>query len=182
MTAFRASFGKQSEAHRSGDAAALAEAPRFNRREPGETSADETGWWASTSARLRMRGFAPSHGGTSTTDGCTHNEKHTCAHTPEDLPGHSAISSPRALWYSWRKWSGIAGVSYFSAVNRQVFSSSSPDCVRHLTRDHLEDMDRSSVWWPGQQQELSSYLKEPTCRRRKGLVCRGQLRARIVML
>lgn len=117
----------------------LAEGWGFNRREPGRRGLDEREWWASTSAWLRMRGFTPSRSGISTTD--RHTQWDT--YTSEALPSHSAICSPRVLWYSWRKWSGIAGVSYFSAVSWQVFSSSSPACVRCLTQDHLEDMDRS---------------------------------------
>lgn len=121
----------------------LAEARGFNRREPARRGLDEREWWASTSAWLRMRGFTPSRSGTSTADRHTRTQWDT--YTPEALPSHSAIGSPRVLWYSWRKWSGVAGVSYFSAVSWQVFSSSSPACARCLTRAHSEDMDRSSA-------------------------------------
>lgn len=149
----------------------------FNRREPRRRGLDEREWWASTSAWLRMRGFTPLRSGTSTTVRHTHNETRI---TPETLPSRSAISSPRVLWYSWRKWSAIAGVSCFSAVNSQVFSSSSSACAQCLTRDHLGDMVRSSADGRVSKKGLS---QKPTWEWSKGppgCLCRGPLRGWII--
>lgn len=151
----------------------------FNRREPWRRGLDEREWWASTSAWLRMRGFTPLRSGTSTTDRHSHTHK---THIPEALPSHSAISSPRVLWYSWRKWSGIAGVSYFSVVSWQVFSSSSLARVPYLTLDHLEDMNRSRADGCASSRALCLSQK-PSCRWSKGLlglVSRGPLRGWII--
>lgn len=72
-------------------------------------------------------------------------DTHSVRHIHTRIP-----AKPFSNQLSWRalmqleKWSGIAGVSYLSAVSWQVFSSSSLTWVQCLTRDHLVDMDRSS--------------------------------------
>lgn len=132
----------------------LAKGWGFNRREPWRRGLDEGEWWASTSAWLRMRIFTPSHSGTSTTDKHTHTYNET--YTPKNPPHHSAISFPRVFWCNWRKWSGIAEVSYFSVVSWQVFSSSSPACVQCLTWDHLDYMASFNAdgWFSSQSSVL----------------------------
>lgn len=104
---------------------------------------DEREWWVSTSTWLRMRGFTLSHSRTSTTD--RHTQWDT--YTPETLPSYSAISSPRVLWHSWRKWSGIAGVSYFSAVSGQVFSSSLIGLCAAFNPGSLGGRGQVWCWW-----------------------------------
>lgn len=66
---------------------------------------------------------------------------------------------------------GWQRVGYFSAASRQVFSSSSWVRVQRLTRDQLEDTDRSGARWLGQQPGLTSYLKEPTSSERRKVCC-----------
>lgn len=112
----------------------------FNRRESQRKGLDEREWWASTLTWLRMRGFTPLHSGPSTTDILTDTHSHTQTWSPaKQISNQLSQSALIQLW----KWSGIAGVSYFSVVSWKVFSSFSLACVLHLTQDHLEDADRS---------------------------------------
>ena len=136
----QAIFGKQSNAHRKVNAAAFC--PRLRVQQEGARM--ERSWWKrmiSSHVWLVKNERIYSFSQWDVNHWQTHTQWDT--NTPEALPSHSAISSPWVLRYSWRKWSGIAGVSYFLCTEpASVFMFiAGPGAAFH--QDHLADTDRS---------------------------------------